>query len=320
MRVLVTGAGGFLGRRLLDALRSGLPAQGRILGIDRSLPAAVPGIEALEVDPFDGAGIAAAVAAFDPTDVVHLAALASVAESNATPALAWRADLLGSLNLAEAVARGSRAARFLYVSSTEVYGEAFLGSGAVGETVIPKPNTIYGRTKYACEAILRDILLSAGVRHAVLRPSNYIGPGQSEAFVAPSFAGQIARIEAGLAPPVLEVGDLGVRRDFIDVSDVTAACRAAIAAGAGLPDAAVFNLGSGVATPVSDILERFRGLARAPFEVRVSDGRLRRSEVRCAVCDASAFTAATGWRPRVPLADSLAAILADARATVAAAA
>ena len=320
MRVLVTGAGGYLGRCLLDALRAGLSADRRILGIDRSLPAALPGIEGLEVDPFDGAGIAAAVAAFDPTHVVHLAALASVAESNATPALAWRADLLGSLNLAEAVARGSRGARFLYVSSTEVYGEAFLGRAAVDERVTPKPDTIFGRTKYACESILRDILLNAGVRHAVLRPSNYIGPGQSEAFVAPSFAGQIARIEMGLAPPVLEVGDLSVRRDFIAVSDVTAACLTAIADGTGLPDAAVFNLSSGVATPVSQILDGLGGQARVPFDVRVSETRLRRAEVRCAVCDASAFTAATGWRPRVPLSDSLAAILADARARVVAAA
>lgn len=317
MRVLVTGAGGYLGRRLLDALRAGLTADSRILGIDRQVAAVPPGIEAEVVDPFDGDAIAAAVARFDPTDVVHLAALASVAESNATPALAWRGDLLGTLNLAEAVARGSRGAQFVYVSSTEVYGEAFRGGARIDEAVTPKPDTIFGRTKYACEAILRDILTGAGVRHLMLRLSNYIGPGQSEAFVAPSFAGQIARIEAGRASPVMEVGDLSVRRDFIDVSDVTAACLGVIAEGAALPDGSVFNIASGVATPVDEILASLRGLARVPFEIRVAPERLRPSEVPNANCDASAFTAATGWRPLVPLADTLAAILAEARSRIA---
>lgn len=314
MRVLVTGAGGFLGRRLLDALPAGLPTGVRILGIDRNLPATGTGIEGLAVDLFDGEGLSAAVAAFKPTDVVHVAALASVAESNATPALAWRADLLGSLNLAEAIARETRGARFLYVSSTEVYGEAFRSGTPIDEDVTPRPNTIFGRTKYACESILRDILTGAGVPHVILRPANYIGPGQSEAFVAPSFAGQIARIEAGLAPAVLEVGDLDVRRDFIDVSDVTAACLCVIANESALPDGAVFNVGSGVATPVSDILAGLRDLTRTPFEIRVAAERLRPAETPSAVCDASAFGRAMGWRPQVPLADSLAAILADARA------
>lgn len=313
MRVLVTGAGGYLGRRLIDALRAGLPTDGRILGIDRSLPTAIPGTEGAEIDPIDGAGIAAAVSAFGPTDVVHLASLASVAESNATPALAWRADLLGSLNLAEALSRGGRGARLVYVSSTEVYGEAFRSGTRIDETVTPKPNNIFGRTKYACEAILRDVLVGAGVGHVVLRPSNYIGPGQSEAFVAPSFAAQIARIEAGCGPAVLEVGDLNVRRDFIDVSDVTAACLAVINDGRNVPDGAVFNVSSGVATPVSDILDGFRALARVPFEIRVASQRLRPSEVASATCDASAFTAAMGWHPQASLADSLAAILAAAR-------
>ncbi len=316
MRVMVTGAGGFLGRLLLDALRAGLPTDGRVLGIDRILSAPAPGVEGLEVDPFDGAGLAAAVAAFDPTDVVHLAALASVAESNATPALAWRADLLGALNLAEAVARAKRGAQLVYVSSAEVYGDAFRSGTCIDETVTPKPNNIFGRTKYACESILRDILLGAGVRHVVLRPSNYIGAGQSEAFVAPSFAGQIARIEAGRAPAVLEVGDLSVRRDFIDVSDVAAACLKVLGKPVAMPDGAVFNIGSGVATPVCDVLAGLGRLARRPFEIRVAAERLRPAEVPSAICDASAFAAVTGWRPLVPLADSLAAILADARSSV----
>lgn len=318
MRVLVSGAGDYLGGRLLGALGAALPPGGRILGIDRRMPAtaAGPGIACAAVDPLDGAAIEAAVAGLDPTVVVHLAALASVAESTRTPALAWRADLLGALNLAEAVGRVAPRARFIFVSSTEVYGDAAGRDGPVDETAPARPCNIFGRTKNACESILRDVLSSARVGHAMLRPSNYIGPGQSEVFVASSFAAQIARIERGRAAPVLAVGDLSVRRDFIDVSDVIAACLTAIQPGVEVPDGGVFNVSSGVATPVSEILDTLRGLSPVPFEVRVARERLRPAEVRSVACDAAAFTAATGWRPRVPLADSLVAILDDARARI----
>lgn len=312
MRVLVTGAGDFLGRRLLESLRAALPPGSRILGIDRAEPPALAGVEGARVESFDAGRLAAVVGAFDPTFVFHLAALASVAQSSETPAHAWRADLLGTLNLAEALARTR--AGVVFLSSTVVYGAAFRRADPIDEAVTPRPDTISGRTKTACEHILRDVLAGARVKHVVLRPANYIGPGQSETFVVPSLAGQIARIERGVRPPVVEVGDLAAERDFIDVADVTAACLAALDAYAELGDGGVFNVGSGASTPVSAILETLRTLATAPFEVRVAADRLRPAQVASERCDTTAFAAATGWRPRIGLGQSLAAILAHARA------
>ncbi|MCJ2144197.1 NAD-dependent epimerase/dehydratase family protein [Methylobacterium sp. E-066] len=314
MRVLVTGAGDFLGRRLLEALRHDLSPGSRILGIDRRPQPPLDGVTFLDVDPFDAGRLTEAVAAFDPTFVFHLAALASVARSSETPAYAWRADLLGTLNLAEAVARTR--ATLVFLSSTVVYGEAFRDRPQPDEAVTPRPDTISGRTKNACEYILRDVLANAGVKHLVLRPSNYIGPGQSETFVAASFAGQIARIERGLAPPTVAVGDLAAARDFIDVSDVTAACLRVLDQTEDLPDGGIFNVGTGVVTPVSAILDMFRGLTEAPFTVEVAPERTRPAGVRSQGCDPSAFTAATGWMPAVPLAQSLQAMLDAARARV----
>ena len=311
MRVLVTGAGDYLGRRLLEALRRGLPPGGRILGIDRSAQPPLDGVTFLAVDPFDAGRLAEAVAAFEPTLVFHLAALASVARSSETPAYAWRADLLGTLNLAEAVAR-TRAA-LVFLSSTVVYGEAFRDRARPDESVTPRPDTISGRTKNACEYILRDVLANARVKHLVLRPSNYIGPGQSETFVVASFAGQIARIERGEAPPVVEVGDLSAGRDFFDVADFTAACLQVIARIDELPDGGIFNVGSGTVTPVSDILDALRALTDADFTIRVRDERVRPAGVRSEGCDPAAFAAATGWKPMIPLTRSLSAILAEAR-------
>lgn len=311
MRVLVTGAGDFLGRRLLEALREGLPPGSHILGIDRHAQPHLDGVRLLDVDPFDAGRLAEAVAGFAPTLVFHLAALASVKESSETPAYAWRADLLGTLNLAEAVARTR--ATLVFLSSTVVYGEAFRDRPRPDETVTPRPDTISGRTKTACEYILRDVLANAGVKHLVLRPSNYIGPGQSETFVAASFAGQIARIERGLAPPCLEVGDLSAGRDFFDVSDFAAACLRVVERVGDLRDGSTFNVGSGTVTPISEILEALRGMTQARFTAREAPERVR-TFVRSEGCDPAAFMAATGWTAAIPLAQSLSALLAEARA------
>ena len=312
MRVLVTGAGDYLGRRLLEALRLGLPAESHILGIDRTAHPPLDGVTFLELDPFEAGRLAQAVAAFDPDIVFHLAALASVAQSSATPSYAWRADLLGTLNLAEAVAK-TRAA-LVFLSSTVVYGEAFRDRARPDEGVTPRPDTISGRTKNACEYILRDVLAKAGVKHLVLRPSNYIGPGQSETFVVASFAGQIARIERGLAPASLDVGDLSAARDFFDVADFTAACLRVIERIDDLPDGAIFNVGSGVVTSVAEILDALRTMTEATFTVRATPDRVRPQGVRSEGCDPAAFAEATGWRPAVPLTRSLAVILNEARA------
>lgn len=312
MRVLVTGAGDYLGRRLLEALRRELPPGSGILGIDRAPQPPLDGVTFLVVDPFDAPRLAAAVAEFDPTLVFHLAALASVAQSSATPSYAWRADLLGTLNLAEALSQS--AATLVFLSASVVYGKAFRIRPRPDESVTPRPDTISGRTKIACEYILRDVLANAGVKHLVLRPSNYIGPGQAETFVAASLASQIARIERGLVPPHLEVGDLSAGRDFFDVADFTAACISLTERLADLPDGGIYNVGSGTVTPVSGILNTLRDMTEAAFTVRVVPDRVRDSSTRAQGCDPAAFMAATGWRPAIPLAQSLSAILTEARA------
>jgi GDP-4-dehydro-6-deoxy-D-mannose reductase len=314
MRVLVTGAGAYLGRHLLQAMRRARPNGRRVLGIDRRAQPPLDGVTFLEVDPFDADRLSEAVTAFDPTIVFHLAALASVARSSETPAYAWRAELLGTLNLAEAVARTR--ATLVFLSSSVVYGEAFRDNPRPDESVTPRPDTISGRTKNACEYILRDVLTHAGVKHLVLRPSNYIGPGQGEIFMVSSFASQIARIERGLAPPCLEVGDLSAGRDFFDVSDFAAACLRVIERVDDLPDGAIFNVGSGGVTTVSEVLEALRGMTDAAFTLRVTPDRVRPSGVRREGCDPAAIMAATGWAPQIPLTQSLSAILSEARARI----
>ena len=313
-RILVTGAGGFVGRHAMAALAAARAPGDRITGIGRTLPSYLPeGVALHAVDLLDAAALAGVVSAFAPTHVLHLAALSSVAQASGSPAETWRGNLVGGLNLAEAMAAGAPGATLVFASSGEVYGRAFLAGTRLPETAVPEPANAYARTKLAGEAMLADILPAAGIRLIVARPFNHIGPGQDERFVVASFAAQIARIEAGLSPPVLDVGDLAVRRDVLDVADVVAAYRRLIDASPDLPEASVFNGASGVARPIAELLEGLRAAARVAFEIRVAPDRLRPAEIPTASGDASALARATGWLPEVALPDALAAILADAR-------
>jgi len=313
-RILITGAGGFVGRHALAAFAGKLGAGDALAGIGRAMPAEQSDrVERRSIDLLDGPALTAFVAAFRPTHILHLAALSSVQQSAGSAGETWRSNVLGLLNLAEAVAQGAPGASVVFASSGEVYGRAFLSGEPVDEAARPQPANVYARTKLAGEDLLGDVLPAAGVKLIVLRPFNHIGPGQDERFVVPSFAGQVARIEAGLVPPVVEVGDLSARRDFLDVADVVAAYSAVIERSDELADRSVFNIASGIARPISDILATFRAKARLPFEIRVARDRLRPSEIPTASGDASALVAAVGWRPQVPWADSLGAILDDAR-------
>ncbi len=316
-RILITGVGGFVGRHAVRVLAGAQAPGDALAGIGLHVPdMAQDGVTLAGIDLLDGPTLTRFIADFAPTHVLHLAGLSSVGQAGGAPADTWRVNLMGSLGLAEAVAAGAPGSTLLFASSGEVYGRAFLAGGALDETAVPQPANTYARTKLAGEGLLADVLPAAGIRLVTLRPFNHIGPGQDERFVVASFAGQIARIEAGLAEPVLEVGDLTARRDFLDVGDVVAAYAAVIRGSDELEAHAVFNIASGRARPISDLLDGLRERARVPFEIRVAADRLRPSEIPTASGDAAALTRATGWEPRIALADSLTRILDDARARV----
>ena len=317
-RILVTGAAGFVGRHVMAALWADLRAGEALLGAGRGgegLPH--PDFRALELT--DRAAVRACLADFAPTHILHLAALSSVGQAAQAAAETWQANVGGLLNLAEAVAAVAPGATLVFASSGEVYGRAFLSGAALDETAAPQPMNSYARSKWAGEQVLQDILGTGPGRLIVLRPFNHTGPGQDERFVVASFAGQIARIEAGLVPPRLEVGNLSARREFLDVRDVVAAYLAVLAAG-DVPSGSVFNVASGTPRTIASVLEDLRALARVPFEVVVAPDRLRPSEIAVAAGDAGRLRAATGWAPEIPWRETLVSVLEDARRRVRAAA
>ena len=248
-RVLITGAGGFVGRYLLPALRAAFPHavligashRGMVLGTDESL--------VLDLD--ETAGIADAIAKARPDAVLHLAAQSDVGASFRDPLATWRTNVIGTVALGEAVLRTAPTATFLLASSGEVYGLGFQAGLPLSEDAPFAPANPYAGSKAAADLALGEMALR-GLRPVRLRPFTQIGPGQSKNFVVAAFAHQVARIEAGLQEPVVRTGALNRWRDILDVRDVCAAYVAALSAADRLAPGAAVNICSGVPRRVGD--------------------------------------------------------------------
>ncbi|MGJ0507975.1 MAG: NAD-dependent epimerase/dehydratase family protein [Methylocystis sp.] len=314
-RILLTGGGGFVGSHVAGALSEAYPDAFRVMLMRPEEKGAHPAFSATAVDLLDEAAIDRLVADLVPDLVVHLAGQASVGQSAGAPEATWRANFHGAFGLGAALGRHAPEAVVLFSSTAAAYGASFL-NGAANEDTPLRPLDVYSRSKVAAEAALSDVL-GPRARLIVARPVNHSGPGQrSRNFVLASFAAQIAAIEAGQAPPRLEVGDLSRLRDFLDVRDVVDAYMRLIAQADALPARGVFNIGSGEAHSIAELLDLLRGLARRDFDVVVDPERLRPAgtDIACVRCDASRLRAATGWRPRFTMTDMLGALLDQWRA------
>jgi GDP-4-dehydro-6-deoxy-D-mannose reductase len=291
VRIWVSGARGFVGSWLVPHLER---AGHEVVAVDR------------EVDVCNGAAVAASIAAAHPEAIVHLAALASVAASLDAPALTAQVNALGTLHVLRAARQHAPRARVLLVSSGEIYGAA--ADGAFDESAPLAPGTPYARAKAAAD-LLGAAFAARGLDVVRARPFNHTGPGQGDAFVASSFARQLAEIEAGQRAPSLAVGNLAAVRDFLDVADVVEAYRLllerAVPAGA-------YNVASGAGLAIGALLERLLAASSAKPEVREDPARWR--PANAAVGDAGRLARATGWAPRIPIDDTLARLLADWRA------
>ena len=304
-RILVTGGGGFVGSHLLPRLAAAFP-KARIHA---------PVAEALDVT--DAAQVARAVAELRPEACVHLAAIAAISAARRDPGLAWRVNLHGARAVAEAILGHAPECVLMFPGSADAYGRSFRAGVPVDEGAPLSPLNTYGATKAAAEMALLA-LAAEGLRVVALRPFNHTGRGQSGDFVVPAFARQIAAIAAGRQAPVLRVGALEPRRDFLDVRDVCDAYVAAVARAPELETGRVLNVASGVPRRIGDVLDMLLEIAGVRASVETSGALLRPTDIACAVGDAGAARAALGWTPHVPWETTLRDVLADWRVRVAA--
>lgn len=309
-RILVTGAFGFVGRWLVSALLERQPSLD-IIGCHKRGEAAAAAdnrVQAVALDLTDRDGVFALVRAVRPTCVVHLAAIAAPREASLDPRRAWDVNLFGTMNVADAVLAHEPGARFIQISSSEVYGGSFDGAEAgLDESAALAPLNMYAVTKAAADLLIGK-QVHDGLDAIRFRPFNHSGPGQSDAFVVAALASQIAKIERGLAPPTLFVGNTDVSRDILDVRDVVQAYASAVL----LPadhGADLFNLASGRSVAIGDIADRLRSMAAVRIAVEVDPNRVRANDLKRTLGNAGHAEEVLKWRPSIGLDETLKDVL-----------
>lgn len=300
--ILVTGATGFAGSHLLERL----PAGSRVMAWARpgGRPAgrAAASIEWRPVDLLDRTAVSEAIAQAAPSLIYHLAGAPHVGTSFDNPAEPLAINALGTHNLLTATGARAPGARVIVVTSAMVYAPS---AAPLSEDSGKVPQSPYGLSKLAQDR-LAALAAGDGLDVIAARPFNHTGARQAPSFAAAGFAQQITRIEAGLEPPVLRVGNLDAERDITDVRDVVDAY--AVIAARGQAGAA-YNVCSGRAWRIGDLLEGLLKRARVPVRVEVDETRLRPVELPRLVGDNTRLTA-LGWSPRIPLESTLDDLLA----------
>ena len=319
MRVLITGVTGFAGSHLAEHLVS--DGRFQVYGIHRTrsgmhnIRHLLDRLHLVECDLRDPSSVERVVGEVRPDWVFHLAAQSFVPTSWTAPYETFDTNVLGQLNLFEAIRKHRLPCRVQVACSSEEYGLVHPHEVPIREEQLLRPLSPYAVSKIAQDYLAYQYHQSYGLDVVRTRAFNHAGPRQGEPFVISNFAKQIAEMERGLRAPVLHVGNLEAKRDFTDVRDIVRAYRLALEHG---EPGAVYNIASGETHTIASILERLLAMSRVRVEVRVDPARLRPSDVPILLGDASRFQARTGWKPEVPLEQTLADTLDYWRRVVAA--
>jgi GDP-4-dehydro-6-deoxy-D-mannose reductase len=319
VRVLITGIAGFVGSHLVDFLQR-LPDAPDIHGLIKprgTLPELPSSVALWEADLEDAPSVVRARDAAAPDRIVHLAAQSSPQLSWADPSGTYRTNVIGLLNVLEAVRKRGLSPRTLVVGSAEEYGLPDARDLPLREDAPLKPQSPYASSKVAQGFLALQYALAYRLPIIRTRTFHHTGSRRGEAFAESSFARQIAEIEAGLRPPVVHVGNLDAVRDFTDVRDVLRAYWLLMERG---QPGEVYNVCSGRGLRIGDLLDLLIRLSGREIEVRVDPQKVRKAEIPEVIGDRSRITAATGWEPDVPLERTLGFLLDGWRARAQAAA
>lgn len=288
-RVLVTGARGFVGRYLVEHLEQ--------------RGANVTGWGRAEVDLLDRRTVAHAIADLRPEIVYHCAGAAHVGQSFGNIADTLAANVLGTHHVLDALRVAGVNARVLITGSSLVYRQS---DRPLTEDDPTGPATPYAVSKLAQEMLGRRSIAEDRQHVLLTRPFNHTGPRQRPTYAAPTFAQQIALIEKGRMRPEIVVGNLEASRDLHDVRDTVRAYAAIVERG---EPGRVYNVCSGQAIKIRDVLDRLVAMSRVPVTVTVDPARCRPSDNLIVWGDRTRIERELGWKPEIPLNQTLADIL-----------
>ena len=296
MKALIIGAAGFVGGYLIRELTAaGWEVHATCLPNENIKE----NCEVHELDIMKPAGITPLLNRVAPDVVFHLAAQSSVAISWKRPQLTAEINIIGTINLLEAVRSAKKEGmRILLIGSGEEYGYIREGACPLKESEPLNPGNIYAATK-ACQGMIGEIYARAYQMDIVMvRAFNHSGPAQNNIFVISDFCRQIAEIEKGMREPVINVGNLSAKRDFTDVRDVVRAYRLLGEKGR---SGEVYNVGRGRAVNIRFILDTALSFAKLPIEVRQDPDRMRASDIPIIEPDVSRISADTGWSAEISM-------------------
>lgn len=298
-KALITGINGFVGGYLQKELeQQGYQVAGTYLpGAMQAMP-----LHYYPVDLLQPEQIQQLIQQWQPDEIYHLAGQSSVALSWQQPSKTMEINVNGTLHLLEAVRQYKPDCKVLIVGSSDEYGPVQQEDCPVNESHPLQPVSPYGISKMTQEKLAQLYAHAYQMNIILVRPFNHIGPGQNTGFVVADFASRIADIEQGKTEPVLHVGNLHSWRDFTDVADVVAAY--ILLMQHGMPGE-VYNVGSGQAVEIQQILDQLLALSTVDIKVEIDQKRYRPIDVPLVVCDNSKLVACTGWHPKKSLQQTL---------------
>lgn len=259
-------------------------------------------IELCEADLKDMVSLQSCLAHIKPDRIFHLAAQSFVPASWKCPAETFAINATGEINLFESLLSLKQSPLVQVAGSSEEYGLVFPNEIPMKETNPLRPLSPYAVSKVGQDLLGYQYFQSYRLPIVRTRAFNHTGPRRGEVFVTSSFAKQIAEIEKGKKEPVIHVGNLEAQRDFNDVRDIVEAYWLSLEKG---EPGEVYNIGSGVARPIREVLDSLLSLSKVQVRVEVDPKRLRPSDVPILLADSTKFIGRTGWRPRLPFQQTL---------------
>lgn len=298
MRAFITGIGGFAGGYLAKYL---LQKGYDVYGIDRN-GKKIDGCTTETCDILEREKLTTIVKKAKPEIIFHLAAIASVSYSFKEPEITRKISAEGTRNLMEAVMQAKIAPTIVIISSMQVYGNA--EKMPITEETPLAPVSPYAKAKQEQEEVCREYT-KKGLKIITIRSANHTGAGQSDEFVWPSFAKQIAEIETGKRKELM-TGNLDVERDFMDVRDIVKAYETAAKK---CKPGEIYNLCSGKAYNIKKMLETLKSYSKTEINATVDSSRVRKKDVQILYGSNGKFCKATGWKPEIPLEQTLKELL-----------
>ena len=297
-KVLIFGCGGFVGKYLTDEFTSN---GYEVTGSDIRVPEWADD-QFISCDLLSAEDVTAVISKVMPDIIVNLAAISSVGQSWKMPQLTISVNVNGSLNILQAVGScygKDNMPKVMFIGSSEEYAPA---SAPVNETSPLDSNSPYGISKMTQESFAALYGKEFGIDVYLVRAFNHTGVGQADNFVLPSWCKQAAEIDKSGRPGVMNVGNLKVRRDFSDVRDIVRAYRLIVEKG---QPGKAYNVGSGVAHSLEDMLKTITSLSSQEITINVDPARIRPTDTPVICCDNSLIRSELGWTPEHDIFDTL---------------